>query len=100
MTSQVEKRKSYYLSTGKDKAIGSLVRLNQNDFPFLTKETIIDCNQPILVKKSELIHRIDPKYGFTIKVPEISESLKKQIVSAIHNSPIVRPFIKKLIPEL
>jgi hypothetical protein len=67
---------------------------------FLKHESIIECNQPVFVSKQEFDKIIDPKTKLEIKLRDISEDLKKEIVKAIKNSPVVKPFIKKLIRDL
>lgn len=96
ITSQVESRVKYYQKTNKG-AISSLVRVDRNNLSFLKKESIIECNQPILVRKIDFGKIIDPDHKFKIITRRIPSDIKKKIVKAIKNSPIVKPFIKKLV---
>lgn len=95
-TSQVEKRGYYYQETN-PKAAQSLVRLEANCFPFLPKETLIDCNKAEMLSVEELRRRINPDVGLSIQNPEISKNLKKRIIAAIDNSPLIPNKIKKAL---
>ncbi len=96
-TSQLEKKSKYYQQTNKA-ALSSLEPVDQTILAFLKKPTIIDCNQAELIRKEELIHRrIDPKNGIEVVMSDIPADLKNKIVIAIKNSPLIKPYIKKLI---
>lgn len=99
ITSQIVKKKDFY-DRPNQKALKSLVSINKNIFDFLSKESIIDCNQTELIPKSKFSRIIDDKYGFTIKERNIPEALRLEIVEAIKNSPLVTPNIKKLIDAI
>lgn len=96
ITSQTEKKAWYYRKTRED-AIESLVAINKESFPFLVKESLVDCNQPILVRKSKINDLIDPKCKFEVKVRDIPQEIKERIVTAIQKSPLVKPVIKKML---
>lgn len=100
ITSQ-EKRVNFYRKTNK-KALKSLVKISNDTFAFLTKESVIDCNRMELLSKEELIKRIDPAGPCEIKT--ISEKfpsfLKQEIFSAIDQSPLISPDTKKKIKEI
>jgi len=96
ITSQIEKRVNHY-SRVNQKAIDSLVRVNQDTLTFLTKESLIDCNGSELIPKADLIKRIDSSIKPNIVTRQIPKDLKKKIVLAIKKSPVVKPHIKQLI---
>ena len=96
ITSQVESRTVYY--SGNPRAYASLVAVRKSDLPFLSIDpSLIDCNNAELVPKSELPKKFDPKHGFEMKMPTVPEELKQRIITAIHNSPVVKPIIKRLL---
>ncbi len=97
ITSQIENRVRYYHNRGSDAAISSLVKVNKGDLLFLKKESIIDCNAPVLILKKEFHKIVDPDYNCKLITRDISLQVRKKVVEAIKNSPIVKPFIKKLI---
>jgi hypothetical protein len=94
ITSQVEKR-AYYYQKINPKAAQSLVRLEARGFPFLLKESLIDCNATELLSIEELEKRVNHERGLNIETQEIPSELKQRIKSAIINSPLVSPIIKK-----
>lgn len=94
ITSQIENRKNYYSKTNK-KALNSLVYVDNMTLSFLSKESVIDCNQPELIGRHELIKMVDPKYGIEMKASQIPLNLQKKIIQAIQNSPVVKKYIKK-----
>jgi len=98
ITSKVEKREAYYGRVNK-KAVESLVKVNGSVLAFLTKPSIIDCNQAELIRRADLTKRVDHDYDFKIEVrdAEIPAILKTQVRSAIKNSPLINNYIKKLI---
>lgn len=96
ITSQVVSTTTYY-SNNPD-AYTSLVAVGKSDLPFLSVDpSLINCNNVELVPKAELSKKFDPTHGFEMKLPAVPEELKKRIIAAIHNSPIVKPIIKKLL---
>jgi hypothetical protein len=98
ITSQVDSRTAYY--SNRPDAYASLVAVGKSDLPFLSVDpSLIDCNKVELVPKADLPSKFDPAYGFEMKLPSMPEELKKRIIAAIHNSPIVKPIIKKLLIE-
>jgi len=96
ITSQGAKRKEYYKRTSKPKAIGSLVGISNNEFSYLKKDSVVECNQTEYLSIQEIVHRVEEEKGIKIEKEQIPGYLKKEIVSAINNSPIVIPFVKKL----
>jgi hypothetical protein len=96
ITSQIENRVWYYRRIN-EKAISCLVRLDKDSFSFIEKESIIDCNRPFLIPKNELSKIVDPNHKFKVVVKNIPSNIKTAIIKAINNSPIVKPFIKKLL---
>ena len=100
ITSQ-DKRVNFYRKTNA-KALKSLVKITNDIFAFLTKESVIDCNRMELLSKEELLKRIDPKGPCEIKA--ISEKfpsfLKREIFSAIDQSPLISSDIKKTIKKI
>lgn len=99
ITSQVASTTAYY--SNKPDAYASLVAVGKNDLPFLSvNPSLINCNNVELVPKAELSKKFDPAHGFEMKLPSVPEELKKRIIEAIHNSPIVKPIIKKLLKDL
>jgi hypothetical protein len=95
ITSQVEKRKSYY-SKGHIKALNGLVFLKRDEFSFLTRDvSVIDCNQAELLSKAELADRVNSE--LKIIESQIPKRLKEKVQKAIQESPLVRPHIKKAL---
>lgn len=98
ITSQIERKESYY-GQANPKALASLVRIGSGTFPFLSRESVIECNQTEMLSVEELTRRIDPKYSLEVKAREIPLSLKKQVLQAITLSPLVPPYIKHLLKQ-
>lgn len=96
ITSHGDKRAKYYRGTPQAKAISSLVKINNNDFGFLSRDSVVECNSTIYMDIQEIIHRIEEEKSFRIEKEQVPPYLKKEIVSAINNSPLVGPLIKKL----
>jgi hypothetical protein len=96
ITSQIENKAWYYHKT-KEAAESSLVLVSKGDLPFLKKVSVIDCNQPMLIYKNKFGKLIDHDHKFDIVSRSIPKEIKEKIVQAIKDSPIVKPFIKKLI---
>ncbi len=93
-TSKVEEKKTFYKSN--PKALSSLIDLSVSDLKFITKDCLIDCNNPLYYSKEELETLIlDGEIIF--KEDEISNDLIKDIKNKIKSSPLVKPFIKKKI---
>lgn len=90
-TSQIENKEEHYRLANKQ-ALESLVYAKQDDFCFLTKDSVIDCNHPIYKTKEELsaiINRIEYREA------NLTTDFIDEIKAAIHSSPIVRRNIKK-----
>lgn len=96
ITSQIENKAWFYHGTN-EKAISSLVRVDKRSLSFLKKESLIECNLPILIHKNQINKIVDPDHKFKIISRDIPEDIKEKIVQAIKASPIVKPFIKQLI---
>ncbi len=92
----MESRIKYYQRTNK-RAVPCLVSVDKNDLHFLKKESIIECNQPNLVRKKDFGRIVDPDQKCKVIMRDISSDLKEKILKAINDSPIVKPFIKKLL---
>jgi hypothetical protein len=73
------------------------VAVDKSTLSFLKKESIIDCNQPVHVHKSKFSKIVDPDHNFKVISRDIPDDLKKRIVDAVKASPIVKPFIKKML---
>ncbi len=97
ITGEIENRLWYYRKANKEDAISCLVRVDKSILSFLKHESIVECNQPVFVSKQEFDKIIDPNIKLDIKTRDIPKELKREIVKAIKNSPVVKPFIKKLI---
>ena len=101
ITSQIEKREKYYQEN--TKALKCLVKITNDIFDFLNREreSVIDCNKTELLSKEELIKRIDPMGPCEIKTIEKFPSfLKREIFSAIDQSPLIPPATKKIIKDI
>jgi hypothetical protein len=96
ITSKGTKRKEYYRRTSKPKATGSLVKISNDEFSFLRKDSVVECNQTEYLSIQEIVHRVEEVKGFRIEEEPVPAYLKREIVSAINNSPIAKPFMKKL----
>lgn len=98
-TSQIENLAVYY-SRVNEKALDSLVYLEPSEeLQFLTENTFINCNNPELILKKDISKIIDGRYGLEITLTgeKIPQKVKDNVIKALTNSPIVKPFIKKLI---
>ena len=99
ITSQIASTTAYY-SNNPD-AYASLVAAGKSDLPFLPVDpSLINCNNVELVAKVELLKRCAPAHGFEMKTPTVPDKLKDRIITAINNSPVVKPIIKKLLAGL
>ncbi len=89
---------AYYGRVNK-KAAECLVKVDNTALSFLSKPSVIDCNQAELIRRADLMKRVDGEYDFKIEVrdAEIPEMLKTQVRTAIKNSPLISNYIKKLI---
>ncbi|MDO8444529.1 MAG: hypothetical protein Q7T53_00235 [Deltaproteobacteria bacterium] len=98
ITSQIEKRTTFYSKSNKT-AISCLVPVDKHALPFLTRESIIECNQPEVLPKEELVKRVNPKHKFNVTQRDIPPDLKGKVLDAIKRSPLVEPFIKKMVEK-
>lgn len=96
ITSRRKKRIAYYKSTPKPKAAQCLVKISNDDFSFLSKDSAVNCNEAEYLSIKEIVHRIDESEGFKVEKEKVEAYLRKDIVSAIDKSPLVPPFIKNL----
>lgn len=96
ITSKIEERIQYYKNTGKPKAAKCLVRISNNEFEFLPLNSVINCNECERLSAEEIIHRMDEAMGFKSYPNKIPAYLRKEIVSAIVGSPLIRPFVQKI----
>jgi len=94
ITSQVDKKKKFY-ELSNHTLLESLILISNNDIDVLSKESCIDCNQPIFLTTEELLAKIDGDIEF-IDV-KIDTNLKRKIVQAIKKSLMVRDEIKEQI---
>ena len=97
ITSQIEKRENYYKNIFKNDGIKALIKINQKDFNFLTKDSVVECNKADLYSITELIDIIENPKDFIIKPEIINEDFKNQIINAIKISPDVRKDVKKIL---
>ena len=100
ITSQVKKREKYYEASKSPSAVKSLVKLVSQDFIFLDKdESVIDCNNALLLYKKNLLAKIDTRFEFRYICDEtkFSEILRNKIIEAIKISPLVTLKTKKII---
>jgi len=91
-TSQIEKRETHRAIN--PDALSSLIYADENDFNFLSKKSVIDCNNPLYKTKEELNAIVDNLQPIPTN---ISEEFRDSIINAIKTSPIVRPNIKKAL---
>ena len=97
ITSKIENRVFYYRDIN-EKALNSLVFVSPQDIDILNKDSLIDCNQPIYGAKREVWRKYIVEDSFKkIANVNITESLKKEIISAILRSPLVRPSVKQAL---
>ncbi len=96
ITSQIEKKYGYY-SRVSQKALKSLINVDNKSLPILSKDSVIDCNNAELFNKTELLKRVDPKFAFKVDERNIPHFLKLKIIEAIKNSPQIKPYIKKML---
>jgi len=98
ITSQVKTQREYYRRVN-PKAENCLIPVTNDIFSFLDrgKKSVIECNKAELLSKEELGKRIDPYFPLKIKEKTIPSYLKKDVCSAIIQSPLIAPFIKKII---
>jgi len=92
ITSEINKRISFYRNTRKPRATECLVKIDNDVFSFLTKPSIIECNQTKYLNIEEIVHRVDEAKGFTIRKEQVPDYLRKVIVSAILRSPLMSRF--------
>jgi hypothetical protein len=96
ITSKVEKRTAYYQKTRQSEAAECLVKISNNEFPFLDTDSVVNCNETTYLSVDELVHIVEEENGFKIEKENVPSYLKKEIVSAILKSPLISTFIGKL----
>ena len=96
ITSQTDKLIKYYKDTKKTKAAKCLVKVSNNEFEFLDQNSVINCNECKRLSIEEIIHKIDEDIGFRSYQNKIPGYLKREIVSAIDQSPLIPPYLKKI----
>lgn len=96
ITSQIENKLWFYRHT-KEKAIDSLVKVTPDNMKFLSKESVVECNNAELIIKKHFGKYVHPKVPLKIITREVPEEIKAKIIKAIKDSPIVKPYIKKLL---
>lgn len=97
ITKQIENRIWYYRRSEKIEAIECLVKVNNADFDFLTTDSVIECNQAEIILRGEFDCIIHPSHGCKLIIDNIPIELTEEIKSAINKSPLVKPFIKKIL---
>lgn len=98
ITSQVKTQREYYRRVN-PKAENCLIQVTNDIFSFLDrgKKSVIDCNKAELLSKEELRKRIASDVSLEIKERTIPSYLKREVCSAITRSPLIAPFIRKII---
>ena len=99
ITSQIRKKKAYY-QRANPKALRSLVHVDQDMLPFLSGPSLVECNKAELLSVEELTKRVHANEGLEIKDRNIPTPLKRDIASAILQSPLVVPKLKKQLKQL
>jgi hypothetical protein len=84
-----------------DKALDSLVTLDNSVFECITKPCVINCNNAEILTHQELTLRIDPRTGIKTRETDnkFENELKEKIILAIYQSPIVKGYIKTALSE-
>lgn len=105
ITSKYENLYDHYSKNNLQSAADSLVYLDQNSFSFLDakKGCVINCNQAELILREEFETKVlDCTHGILFKASDgdFSDDLKKTIVKAIKQSPLVKPIIKNALPTI
>ncbi len=96
ITSKIKERIEYYKKTKLSRAVECLVKISNNEFPFLKTPSVINCNETSYLTAEELVHKVEEEKGFRIEKEEVPSYLKKEIVSAILKSPLMSTFIGNL----
>ncbi|TRZ48811.1 hypothetical protein D4S03_09220 [bacterium] len=97
ITSQVGSLRQFY--KWKKDACDAMVPVNKDIFPFLTRESVVNCNQAELMTKFELAQRVDRLSEYRIKACKIPSYLKVDVCTAIRKSPLIPPNLKKLVKD-
>jgi hypothetical protein len=96
ITSKGKERAAYYKRTKQPRAADCLVPLSNDEFAFLHKDSVVNCNEADYVSIDELVQRVDLTAGFVIEKEKVAAYLKEKVVSAIIKSPLVPKAIGKL----
>jgi hypothetical protein len=100
ITTQMVKLERMYSGTN-DKALDSLVPLDNSIFQCITRPCVINCNNAELLTHQELTLRIDPRTGIKTRETDnkFENELKEKILIAVHQSPIVKDYIKSALSD-
>jgi hypothetical protein len=96
ITSKSRNQREYYRRIHNVRAAGCLVAVSDRDFPFLSRDSAINCNATELITGKELEERIEKQTGLEISKEAVPDRLKAEIVSAIDRSPLTAPMLKDL----
>ncbi len=97
ITSQVDPLRRFY--KWKKDACDAMVPVNKDIFPFLPRESVVNCNQAELMTRFELAQRVDRLSEYRIKDCKIPSYLKVDVCTAIRKSPLIPPNLKKLVKD-
>lgn len=90
-TTQINETKELYTTVNR-KALHSLIEIKKGTYTFLSKDSLLDCNRTLFKTKEEL-RAIISKIEY--KDADLTEDLIKEIKTAINESPLVKPIVKK-----
>ena len=90
ITSKVEKKRAYYKRLGEEFSKG-LIEVNSKDINILTKESCIDCNEPLYYSKEAI--KVLAKDFRIVTNFSINQNLKSILINAIKESPLVKPIV-------
>lgn len=93
MTTRIQKQERYIKAIGASP--NSLVKITKDDFPYLTAETAINCNNTYEISLSELVKKIEQ--GGKIFFEKLPKSVMDAIISAVVQSSLVSTEHKKMI---
>ena len=109
VTTQMAKLERRYLQENIESALDCLVPLSNSDFDEIKKPCIINCNTTMFLTTQELVERVDTTYhsaaskrnfDFIHNDEDFDHELKVRILSAIRNSPVIMPEVKKCMDKL
>jgi hypothetical protein len=99
ITKQLNNRIAYYKKLGNDAAMGSLIPILPGTFSFLNEpETVVECNSARSVDIG-IFREMVEKATFSVKCrdKDIPDELKRNVIKAIKDSPVVRPVDRNLL---